>query len=63
MKLEIIRFPVISAEQNQIDIYQSVRFENTCKKLPEQDLKVVEDEIDRNLMVDSQDRREPVTVK
>ncbi|OBU07083.1 type II toxin-antitoxin system RelE/ParE family toxin [Morganella psychrotolerans] len=37
----------MSAEQNEIDVYQSAKFEKTCKKLPEKDLKVVEDEIDK----------------
>ncbi len=33
-------------EQIEIDIYQSKRFEKVLKKLPEPQLKIVEDEID-----------------
>lgn len=34
-------------KQNEIEVYQSARFEKVLKKMPENDLKVVEDEIDR----------------
>ncbi|WP_272661345.1 type II toxin-antitoxin system RelE/ParE family toxin [Providencia sp. PROV089] len=37
----------MSEPQNEIEVYQSARFEKAMKKLPESDVKVVEDEIDR----------------
>ena len=37
----------MSAEQNEIDVYQSKRFEKAMKKLSDAETKVVEDEIDR----------------
>lgn len=39
----------MSAEQNEIDVYQSNRFEKAMKKLSDAETKVVEDEIDRIL--------------
>ena len=37
----------MSEEQNEINIYETRRFEKTLKKLTEVQLKIVEDEIDR----------------
>ena len=37
----------MSEEQNEIDIYETRRFEKALKKLPEAQLKIVEDEIDK----------------
>ena len=37
----------MSEEQNEIDIYESRRFEKALSKLPESQLKIVEDEIDK----------------
>lgn len=37
----------MSEEQNEIKVYESKRFEKALKKLPEAELKIVEDEIDR----------------
>ncbi len=34
-------------EQTEIDVYQSTRFEKVLRKLPEPQLKIVEDEIDK----------------
>ena len=39
----------MSAEQNEIDVYQSNRFEKAMKKLSDAETKIVEDEIDRIL--------------
>jgi mRNA-degrading endonuclease RelE of RelBE toxin-antitoxin system len=37
----------MSEEQNEIDVYESRRFEKAIKKLTESQLKVVEDEIEK----------------
>ncbi|MCX2588580.1 MULTISPECIES: type II toxin-antitoxin system RelE/ParE family toxin [Proteus] len=37
----------MSEPQKEIDVYQSARFEKTMKKLPESDVKIIEDEIDQ----------------
>ena len=37
----------MSEEQNEIDVYVSRRFKKALSKLPEAQLKIVEDEIDR----------------
>jgi len=37
----------MSEEQNEISVYESRRFEKALKKLPEVELSLVEDEIDR----------------
>ena len=37
----------MSEEQNEIDVYMSRRFKKALSKLPEAQLKIVEDEIDR----------------
>lgn len=37
----------MSEPQKEIDVYQSVRFEKAMKKLPESDVKIIEDEIDQ----------------
>jgi mRNA-degrading endonuclease RelE of RelBE toxin-antitoxin system len=37
----------MSEEQNEISVYQSRRFEKALQKLPEVELSLVEDEIDR----------------
>lgn len=37
----------MSEKQNEIEVYQSARFEKVLKKMSDNDLKVVEDEIDR----------------
>jgi len=37
----------MSEEQNEINIYETRRFEKALKKLPEAQLKIVEDEIDK----------------
>ncbi len=37
----------MSEEQNEIKIYETRRFEKALKKLPEAQLKIVEDEIDK----------------
>lgn len=39
----------MSEEQNEIDVYQSNRFEKAMKKLSHAEAKIVEDEIDRML--------------
>ncbi|MBG2803825.1 type II toxin-antitoxin system RelE/ParE family toxin [Proteus sp. WDL240414] len=37
----------MSEPQKEIDVYQSARFEKAMKKLPESDVKIIEDEIDQ----------------
>ncbi|MEW2741594.1 type II toxin-antitoxin system RelE/ParE family toxin [Providencia rettgeri] len=37
----------MSEEQKEVEVYETSRFEKVMKKLPESDVKVVEDEIDR----------------
>ncbi|HHR5902318.1 TPA: type II toxin-antitoxin system RelE/ParE family toxin [Providencia alcalifaciens] len=37
----------MSEEQNEIDVYQSARFEKSLKKMSDHDAKIVEDEIDK----------------
>ena len=37
----------MSEEQNEIDVYVSRRFKKALSKLPEAQLKIVEDEVDR----------------
>ncbi|WP_193014960.1 type II toxin-antitoxin system RelE/ParE family toxin [Proteus sp. FME41] len=37
----------MSEPQKEIDVYQSARFEKAMKKLPESNVKIIEDEIDQ----------------
>lgn len=47
----------MSEAQKEIDVYQSARFEKAMKKLPESEVKIIEDEIDQiidNSLIDEQ---------